>query len=434
MAGFAPIDPSAILGQPQTRNRLIRAMMGSDPSAQMDPAPEHRIADDLPGYQAPAPGSTGDLESRATSSRMSLADQLQKNQTPAAPSRLDQLQTQYDTLQAPQPKKESLAHKILMGVLVAGGGGAGAARGLQQKQQAQEFEEGRYDRQRQSLAQQIEAEQRLQEQNQLQDQRDTSAYQRQLDAQREMDFRQAPKTLDTDQGPMQWDMNSRQWSPITRNGQPVGPKAQPKPDTEFQQFSDSPEERGKPFPQIVAEYAAATQKPEQPQRPPQQLAITPDNKVIDLKPGMTIPKGTQSFQGQMKQEQSDEGKTTAINYANDYLNRGMFTGPGDEALMEKFFEMAKPTSGFRMTQAQMDMLKNAQSWGNSLTAKARHATVGTWFSDEQRQQIVDTMNQLGRSGPRAGKSQGGPTVGAIEDGYRFKGGNAADPNNWEPAK
>jgi hypothetical protein len=84
----------------------------------------------------------------------------------------------------------------------------------------------------------------------------------------------------------------------------------------------------------------------------------------------------------------------AQQYANDYLANGRFTGAGDEALQEKFFELAKPTTGFRMTQPQIDMLQNSRSWMQSLQAHARHATTGTWFNDEQRQQIVSTMKDL----------------------------------------
>ena len=52
--------------------------------------------------------------------------------------------------------------------------------------------------------------------------------------------------------------------------------------------------------------------------------------------------------------------------------------------MEKFFELAKPSSGFRMTQAQVDMLRHVQGWMGSAVAKLRHAITGTWFSDTQR--------------------------------------------------
>lgn len=105
-------------------------------------------------------------------------------------------------------------------------------------------------------------------------------------------------------------------------------------------------------------------------------------------------------------KEKEEGPARmALNYASDYLTNGAFTGSGDEALQEKFFELAKPATGFRMTKAQMDMLQNSRSWMGSAAAHVRHATTGTWFDDGQRKQIVDTMKQLAAAKLKGGATQ-----------------------------
>lgn len=180
---------------------------------------------------------------------------------------------------------------------------------------------------------------------------------------------------------------------------------------------------GKPSDRMAFEKAraAATQKPERPEKPQRQLAITPDNKVIELTPGMAVPPGTKSLSGELsltaKTEQGEEAGKAATQYANDYLSGKQWTGPGDEALMEKFFEMAKPSSGFRMTQAQIEMLQRSRDLMGSITAKAKHAFTpeAPWFSDTQRQQIVKTMNDLAKSREtvKPGGAKGGPSAGQV---------------------
>jgi hypothetical protein len=86
--------------------------------------------------------------------------------------------------------------------------------------------------------------------------------------------------------------------------------------------------------------------------------------------------------------------TNAVNYANTYLQGGNYTGPGDEALMEKFFDLAKPETGFRMNQAQQKMLKDSQNLMGSIEAWTRHKFTGVWFSDQQRRDIVQTMQDI----------------------------------------
>jgi hypothetical protein len=147
-----------------------------------------------------------------------------------------------------------------------------------------------------------------------------------------------------------------------------------------------------------------------------QLAEDKDGKPIfyNSKTGQQKDAGGIQRSGAQEKKTAAEEKEfgparAAQQYADDYLANGRFTGSGDEALQEKFFELAKPTTGFRMTQPQIDMLQNSRSWMNSAEAHLRHMATGTWFSDEQRKQIAQTMKDLGAAKVKAsgtGQPQG----------------------------
>jgi hypothetical protein len=105
----------------------------------------------------------------------------------------------------------------------------------------------------------------------------------------------------------------------------------------------------------------------------------------------------------------------ALNYANAYMSSGQFSGAGDEALLEKYFELAKPSSGFRMTQNQMDMLTKSRSWMQSAEGQAYHAANGTWFPPQQRQEIVSTMGLLQATKMGGGTAAPAPGYTRIQD-------------------
>lgn len=124
-------------------------------------------------------------------------------------------------------------------------------------------------------------------------------------------------------------------------------------------------------------------------------------KVEQLKPGDTIPKGAVSLSGQSaensKAGSADAPTVAALKFANDYLASGAFTGPSDEALQDQFFQLAKPSTGFRMNQAQISQLHEMASWMDSWKGRLYHLENGTWFAPEQRANIVKTMNDLAAS-------------------------------------
>jgi hypothetical protein len=208
----------------------------------------------------------------------------------------------------------------------------------------------------------------------------------------------------------------------------------------------------------------------------------PTGPLIPAPPGLETAAGAARTEKQQAaavaaQEKALGPKRDALNYANDYLGRGIFTGPSDEALQDKFFELAKSSSGFKMTGAQIKQLNDSRDLINSMKARAKHAFSpnAPWFADQQRQQIVATMNNLARShGMTVGRDGHAilpavagtlppltgdtswidhptgmenipkpdasarpnaaplpaPKVGDVVQGRTFLGGNPADRNSW----
>jgi hypothetical protein len=178
--------------------------------------------------------------------------------------------------------------------------------------------------------------------------------------------------------------------------------------------------------EVVAAYSATH---EAPQRAPI-ISGYSGGRVVGLHPGDTVPSDFQSSQvsnaektAAAKQEQGQQAGKDALNYGESYLASGKFTGPGDEALQEKFFELAKPSSGFRMSSPQMNMLMSSRSWMDSAEGLAYHAQTGQWFPPKQRQEIVDTMRALvsSKSGGASPEVQHVvPKVGETFNGSKVK--------------
>lgn len=78
------------------------------------------------------------------------------------------------------------------------------------------------------------------------------------------------------------------------------------------------------------------------------------------------------------------------------------------------------------------------AWENNILPRVNESfsNIGAGYSPEVKQRYREQGGKINFdmpfSNPRGGSSSpGGLAVGAVKDGYRFKGGNPADKNNWE---
>lgn len=135
------------------------------------------------------------------------------------------------------------------------------------------------------------------------------------------------------------------------------------------------------------------------EKPPQLMVVDPNtNRAINLRPGDVLPPGatTPQQQGQntAKKQKENEEMTADKDFVNGYIQRGVYTGPDDEALLERFFNATKPSTGFRMNQSQIALLTNLRSLSSKIKAGAAHLTGGTLFDDKQRKEIANTINTI----------------------------------------
>jgi hypothetical protein len=132
----------------------------------------------------------------------------------------------------------------------------------------------------------------------------------------------------------------------------------------------------------------------------------PDGKplLFNSKTGQTkpapeglVPRGTAA---------KDQPIKDALVYAENYMKRGQFTGPGDLALMDQFYQAAKPK---RMNEKQNQLLLESQSMVESAKQSiARKFTPNApYFDDTQRANIVQTMRDLAQSQAHGAPAGGG---------------------------
>jgi hypothetical protein len=137
-----------------------------------------------------------------------------------------------------------------------------------------------------------------------------------------------------------------------------------------------------------------------------QLEVARINQATSMKPGETE---------RLMQEYANIKRTRGEAAAEEFMKIVERTKFGNkpqiaaEANMIKRLQLAEKDDNYKMQARIADDPKQKPE------ARARAQEIMTTI--ERRNGIID--------------SSGGPVVGSVQEGYRFKGGNPADKNNWE---
>lgn len=175
-------------------------------------------------------------------------------------------------------------------------------------------------------------------------------------------------------------------------------------------------------------------------------------------PEVTLEKG--KFEQSLRKEYTDLSKDfKTLQDATNRIKVGASadSAVGDLSLIYGYMKLLDPGSVVRETE--FATAENAQGVPDRIRNTWNRVMEGERLTPQMRQQFVTTAEQLAaqqtqrmqrvraqfesiarETGAAPGRvmideglsdSTGGPQVGKIEDGYRFKGGNPADRNSWE---